>query len=115
MPACHAIGGRPEAFAQSLLDLADDTQTFVAGTYAGLMAASQAKHLPQGGDYPYNPPKQKGNPPYVRTPQGGFVDQNGNVWVRDHSGHYRGPHWDVEHPDGSHTVVDDNGKILDEK
>ncbi len=93
----------------------EDIKNFATGIYTGLMAASQANNLPKGGELPYNPPKQKGNPPYVRAPQGGFKDQNGNIWVRDHSGHYGGPHWDVERPDGGHTIVDDKGNILDVK
>ncbi|HET7034505.1 MAG TPA: RHS repeat-associated core domain-containing protein, partial [Thermomicrobiaceae bacterium] len=31
--------------------------------------------LPRSGERPYMPPKQKGNPPFVRDPGGGFIDQ----------------------------------------
>ncbi|MDD5371051.1 MAG: RHS repeat-associated core domain-containing protein, partial [Anaerolineaceae bacterium] len=105
--------GRPEAFAHAVIDLTDQFQTDLATAFTGLAAISQADKLPKSGDLPYNPPKQKGSPPYVRTHDGGFKDNNGNVWKRDHSGHYGGPHWDLEHSDGTHTVVDDTGKILD--
>ncbi len=71
---------------------------------------SLANKLPKKGNIPYIPPKQKGNPPYVRAPKGGFLDKYGNIWRRDKSKH-GGEHWDVEHPDGSHTNVDDDGEI----
>jgi Bacterial toxin 37 len=75
---------------------------------------SQKDSLPTVGELPYVPPKQKGKSVPIPVPGGGFRDANGNIWKRDHSGHYRGPHWDVQHPDGSHTNVDDNGKIISE-
>jgi hypothetical protein len=76
-----------------------------------LAAVRQADNLPKGGEFPYNPPKQKGAPPYVRTPDGGFRDADGNIWQRDKSGH-GGPHWDVQLPNGKHVNVDDNGKVI---
>ncbi|MCL4561672.1 MAG: hypothetical protein M1281_13795 [Chloroflexi bacterium] len=106
--------GRPEAFAQSVVDFTDELKTDLATTFTGLAEISQADKLPKTGDLPYNPPKQKGSPPYVRIHDGGFRDANGNVWRRDKSGH-RGPHWDVQHPDGSHTNVDDEGKVISGK
>ena len=65
----------------------------------------------------YKPPKK---PPSskdgkVRNPNGqgrGWPDKNGNVWTpTGHgSGAHGGPHWDVQHPDGSHTNVYPGGK-----
>jgi hypothetical protein len=77
----------------------------------GLLTIGQSKKLPKAGDFPYVAPKQKGSPPYVRAPQGGSRDAKGNIWRRDKSGH-GGPHWDVEHPDGSHTNVDERGEVI---
>jgi RHS repeat-associated protein len=103
--------GRPEAFAQTIVDIGEQAYQNISNSLASI---SQADKLPMSDDYPYNPPKQKGNPPYVRTHDGGFRDAQGNVWRRDKSGH-GGPHWDVEHPDGSHTNVDDEGKVISGK
>jgi hypothetical protein len=55
------------------------------------------------------PKKAHGKPQRVRG--GGFEDANGNVWKWDPSGH-AGPHWDVEHPDGSHTNVSPEGQVI---
>lgn len=106
--------GKPEAFAQSMVDLGDQ----VIDTFNGLIQnasdralISQKDLLPKSGEMPYTPPKQKGNPPFVRSPQGGFVDKDGNIWTRDKSQH-GGPHWDVELPNGKHLNVDDDGKII---
>jgi hypothetical protein len=61
---------------------------------------------------PYSPPKQgRGNP--VRVKGGGFVDQDGNVWEWARPGQqHGGPHWDVQHPDGSHTNVAPDGTVI---
>src|SRR6266536_1160143 len=68
----------------------------------------QAANLPQGGDRPYVPPKSsRGQPkkvPRTRGKGSGYEDTDGNVWEWDPRGH-GGPHWDVQHPDGSHTNV----------
>lgn len=70
----------------------------------------QSSRLPSGGQRPYAPPKgAHGKPQRVRG--GGFEDKNGNVWKWDPSGH-AGPHWDVEHPDGSHTNVAPDGTVI---
>jgi hypothetical protein len=68
--------------------------------------------LPTKGRRPYRAPKQKGNPEIVKNPEGpGYVDEHGNVWewARDQHG---GPHWDVQHPDGTHTNVGPNGEVI---
>lgn len=47
----------------------------------------------------------------VKNPQGkGYLDNN-NIWKRtqDQRG---GPHWDVQHPDGSHTNVFPDGNVV---
>ena len=112
------LPGRDERHAAAAAELEALTEQ-VKESYTevgeGLVTISQKDLLPKTGEFPYNPPKQKGSPPYVRSPQGGFRDIDGNIWVRDHSGHYGGDHWDVEHPDGSHTIVDDEGNLVDEK
>jgi hypothetical protein len=70
----------------------------------------QSSRLPSGGQRPYVPPRgAHGRPQPVRG--GGFKDAYGNVWKWDPSGH-AGPHWDVEHPDGSHTNVAPDGTVI---
>lgn len=44
---------------------------------------------------------KKGNP---RTPDGGWIDRDGNKWKKDPSEH-GGPHWDVTFPNGGYTNV----------
>jgi Bacterial toxin 37 len=70
-----------------------------------------ANQLPVQGAHPYVPPNVAGAPPFVRAPAGGYLDANGNVWewARDPHG---GPHWDVQHADGTHTNVFPDGTIL---
>jgi hypothetical protein len=79
----------------------------------------QAANLPQGGDRPYVPPKSSRGQP-KKVPAGGrggakgYEDADGNIWVWNPPGGrtaHGGPHWDVQHPDGSHTNVDPDGKI----
>ncbi len=57
----------------------------------------------------YIPPKS-GRGQAVRKGKG-FVDAKGNVWEWAQDPH-GGPHWDVQHPDGSHTNVAPNGKVI---
>jgi hypothetical protein len=70
-----------------------------------------------GKDHPYNPgipteedgftPKKKWNGNKVRL-RGhyGYPDNAGNIWVPTNPGNaHGGSHWDVQHPDGSHTNV----------
>ena len=59
----------------------------------------------------YIPPKSgRGQP--VRKGKG-FVDAKGNVWEWARGGaQHGGPHWDVQHPDKSHTNVAPNGKVI---
>jgi hypothetical protein len=79
----------------------------------------QAANLPQGGDRPYVPPKSsRGQPKKVPTgsrgKQKGYEDADGNIWIWNPPGSptaHGGPHWDVEHKDGSHTNVNPDGSV----
>ena len=80
--------------------------------------SNPANSLPTGGDHPYVPPRQPGSPEIVRWTRGGegryrvggFEDIHGNRWEWAHDQH-AGPHWDVQHPDGSHTNVYPDGMV----
>jgi hypothetical protein len=82
----------------------------------------QAANLPRGGDRPYVPPKKsRGQPKKVpldnRGGKTGYEDADGNrwEWVPEGSGAaHGGPHWDVQHKDGSHTNVYPDGHIRGE-
>jgi hypothetical protein len=64
--------------------------------------------LPTGGDRPYVPPKDShGKPKKVRG-KPGYVDEKGNTWEWDR---LHKDHWDVQHPDGSHTNVFPDGSV----
>jgi len=108
--------GIPQAFAQSTINLAELVSVQVNKSFETLnrvgnwALTSQKELLPKSGDFPYNPPKQKGNPVAVPVRGGGFKDKAGNIWRRDKSRH-GGDHWDVELPNGDHLNVDDKGKI----
>ncbi len=71
----------------------------------------QAGRLPTGGGRSYVPPKgSHGNPQRIRG--GGFRDTHGNEWKWAGGGQaHGGPHWDVQHPDGTHTNVDPDGEV----
>jgi RHS repeat-associated protein len=76
------------------------------------------KVLPRVGDRVYTPPKVKGKTGdyVVPAPQGrGFIDRHGNRWEwakGGESGPHGGPHWDVQHKDGTHTNVAPNGNVI---
>jgi|GEM_PF-3547342 len=79
----------------------------------------QAANLPQTGDRPYVPPKSSRGQP-KKVPAGtrgnakGFEDADGNVWIWNPPGSptaHGGPHWDVQHKDGSHTNVNPDGSV----
>jgi len=110
-----ALPGREERHAKinaSLEAVAQSAKASYDTLATGVMTIGQAKRLPRGGEFPYIPQEQKGNPDVVRVRGGGFVDKVGNIWKRDKSGH-AGSHWDVQLPDGSHVNVDEKGKIID--
>jgi len=75
--------------------------------------------LPERGDVSdkggrcYEPPKKnRGKPKRARHgDRTGWEDDGKNVWVWDPSGH-AGPHWDVQHPDGRHTNVSEEGTVI---
>jgi len=75
------------------------------------MARAHQEQLPKSGDRPYIPPKKGRGQPVWDANKGGFVDEYGNVWVWAKAKH-GGDHWDVEHPDGSHTNVAPNGRVI---
>jgi hypothetical protein len=86
---------------------------------AGSGWPGQAANLPTGGDRPYVPPKNSHGKP-KKVPAGGrggakgYEDADGNIWVWNPPGgrtSHGGAHWDVQHPDGSHTNVDPDGRI----
>ncbi len=81
------------------------TQTAQA-TSDEITTIAQKDLLPRVVPFPYYPPKRNDSPDTVTVNGGGFLDKFGNIWRRDKSQH-GGPHWDVEHPDGSHTNVYD--------
>lgn len=105
-------GGRPSGVGGAP---AAQPTTAPSGAPGGAAAGSvnrgpQSSRLPSGGRRPYVPPKgAHGKPQPVRG--GGFKDAYGNVWKWDPSGH-AGPHWDVQHPDGSHTNVAPDGTVI---
>jgi hypothetical protein len=85
---------------------------------AGAGWTGQAANLPRGGDRPYVPPKSsRGQPKKVPAGRGGakgYEDADGNIWIWNPPGSpgaHGGPHWDVEHKDGSHTNVNPDGSI----
>lgn len=45
----------------------------------------------------------------------GWPDQKGNIWVPTGPNGHGGPHWDVQHPDGSYTNIVPGGKARGEK
>jgi hypothetical protein len=65
---------------------------------------AQAPGMP-GPKNNYKPPKNW-NGEKVRSPRGyGWPDKYGNIWVPTGPFGHRGPHWDVQKPDGSHENV----------
>jgi hypothetical protein len=73
--------------------------------------SNPANHLPTGGTHPYRPPRRAGNPEIVRHPEGnGFLDDLGNRWEWAKDQH-AGPHWDVQHPNDTHTNVYPDGMV----
>jgi hypothetical protein len=81
-----------------------------------------AANLPQSGDRVFKPRKKdRGKPQRVplgdRGGKKGYIDDDGNKWewVPEGSGAaHGGAHWDVQHPDGSHTNVFPDGNVVGE-
>jgi len=68
--------------------------------------------LPRGGRHPYVPPR----PDWLKNPPRGevdpsYVDAEGNEWQPHVTRNLDNFHWDVQHPDGSHTNVGPNGEV----
>ena len=66
----------------------------------------QARALPTGGEHPYESPDKSGKPIRLRGDQG-FRDASRNRWVWDP----KKQEWDVQHPDGSHTNIGEDGNV----
>jgi uncharacterized protein YukE len=75
--------------------------------------AGHADQLPQGGEFPYEPPAGSNGLPLNLGRGQGFRDANGNLWqwARPNVQH-GGPHWDVQMKGGGYVNVSPNGKIL---
>jgi RHS repeat-associated protein len=63
--------------------------------------------LPTGGKHPYVSSDTKTGKPVKLKGNQGYRDCNGNRWVKDPQ---KGE-WDVQHPDGTHTNVGENGEV----
>jgi hypothetical protein len=69
---------------------------------------------PRGDTHPYVPPK-RGH--WVRNAWrglgGGYRDRDDNEWVPHYpaSGREEDLHWDVQHPNGTHTNVRPDGEL----
>jgi len=125
--ACIGTGGCEESAAGGGGPTSGNPPVPGAGQPAGPLAAAaawtgQAANLPRGGTRPYVPPKSSRGQP-KKVPTGGrggakgYEDADGNIWVWNPPGSpgaHGGPHWDVEHKDGSHTNVNPDGSIRGE-
>jgi uncharacterized protein YukE len=76
-------------------------------------SAGHADQLPQGGEFPYEPPAGSNGQPLNLGRGQGFRDASGNLWqwARPNVQH-GGPHWDVQKKGGGYVNVSPNGKIL---
>lgn len=65
-----------------------------------------ADQLPQGGEFPYKPPKNAQGG-YTKLPGSqGIVDKKGNIWQWAPTGaQHAGPHWDVQLKGGGRKNV----------
>ena len=92
--------------------------TTTTGAKGGTIAQAHVNDLPtdittaKPGGRIYIPPKKGHGKPF-RSPdvKGAWEDAKGNdwEWAQDQHG---GPHWDVQHPDGSHTNVAPDGTVI---
>ena len=76
-------------------------------------SAGHSDQLPQGGEFPYEPPAGSNGQPLNLGRGQGFRDASGNLWqwARPNVQH-GGPHWDVQLKGGGYVNVSPNGKIL---
>ena len=67
--------------------------------------------LPRGGRHPYLPPR----PDWLRNPprgeEDGYLDASDNEWKPHITPDPDDFHWDVQHPDGTHTNVAPDGEV----
>jgi uncharacterized protein YukE len=76
-------------------------------------SAGHGDQLPQGGEFPYEPPAGSNGQPLNLGRGQGFRDAKGNLWqwARPNVQH-GGPHWDVQMKGGGYVNVSPNGTIL---
>jgi uncharacterized protein YukE len=76
-------------------------------------SAGHADQLPEGGEFPYEPPAGSNGQPLNLGRGQGFRDAKGNLWqwARPNVQH-GGPHWDVQMKGGGYVNVSPNGTIL---
>jgi hypothetical protein len=90
-----------------------DSPTSETGAPSNWPSAGHSDELPQGGEFPYEPPAGSNGQPLNLGRGQGFRDANGNLWqwARPNVQH-GGPHWDVQLKGGGYVNVSPNGKIL---
>ncbi len=73
----------------------------------------QSKGLPLEGDVKFSAPKNwHVTEPLPRGPKKGYMDADGNEWVKSKGSEMQGvKHWDVQTPDGGHINVLPDGRI----
>ena len=90
-----------------------DSPTLEPGQPNTWPSAGHGDQLPQGGEFPYEPPAGSNGQPLNLGRGQGFRDASGNLWqwARPNVQH-GGPHWDVQLKGGGYVNVSPNGKIL---
>jgi uncharacterized protein YukE len=90
-----------------------DSPTLEPGQPKTWPSAGHGDQLPQGGEFPYEPPAGSNGQPLNLGRGQGFRDASGNLWqwARPNVQH-GGPHWDVQLKGGDYVNVSPNGKIL---
>ena len=75
-------------------------------------SAIAGKGLPTGGSISYVPPASwTSSRPLPRGKHKGYLDADGNEWVKPRGLIIGEPHWDVQTPDGGHLNVKPDGEI----
>lgn len=90
-----------------------DSPTLEPGQPNTWPSAGHGDQLPQGGEFPYEPPAGSNGQPLNLGRGQGFRDASGNLWqwARPNVQH-GGPHWDVQLKGGGYVNVSPNEKIL---
>jgi hypothetical protein len=81
--------------------------------YNDMQDDAQAPGMPTEKDG-YEPPKNWDGKK-VKNPNGhgyGYPDKKGRVWIPTGPKAHRGPHWDVQNPDGTYDNILPGGKIV---